>query len=469
MRTVSILIAVLMAFTAIWAIPVTAKPIQTKAYHLHTEWHGPCRRRDTIDVDLGNTPEVFVRAAACQVTGRMPASQTAHAWVERLRNDAVADRTDIVKMMCKQAYRTCSLSYSTPWEAPEASSLIDCAKKHRRDIGAVVMFFFHCPGGDNCRMDWAGSHAPGMDRPDRRLGFAMRPSGYYNADNPGFWAFELSQARAAGLQFILPNVYGPDMAAGQVDTLAKALKAGAAGPVRIGLFDDTWAWGETKFGADWTPAPDLSETEAAAQRIYRLKWQPFFRKIPAEDWYRINGKPLIYLYNAGTLKPANRAAAVVARLKTLFAAEFGVEPYVAVDDAFFADPDMPTVADTRFRWDTFSAPFAAADGTVALHDGISQSDMGGRRMTSAMVRWDSHARDALEGHPDVFAGRTIKGPERLRAVLDATRDADSLVLETWNDLGEGTGVDWNYDYSDKGRWLAPDTFIRQIRASQCRN
>lgn len=112
MRIVSILSAVLMAVTAIWAIPTIAKPLQAKTYYLRTEWRGPCRCRDTIDIDLGNTPEVFVRAATCQVTGRMPGAQTVHAWIERLRNGATADRTEIVKIMCEQAYRTCSLSYS---------------------------------------------------------------------------------------------------------------------------------------------------------------------------------------------------------------------------------------------------------------------------------------------------------------------------------------------------------------------
>ena len=444
-----------------------AMPYAAKAYRLRPEWRGPCRQTGTIDVDLGNRPEVFVRAAACQVSGRQPDAQTVRSWAEKLRTDPAMRRFDVIKSFCDQFHRACSFSYSDPWIDKYNQGLIDCVKRDRRDIGAVVMFFFHCPNGSNCRMDWANSHAPGMDRPDRHLGFGAERAGYYDASNPGFWTFELGQARAAGLQFILPNVYGPDMADGQVDTLVTALKAKAQGPVKIGLFDDTWAWGQSQFDAPWATAPDLSDADAAADRLYQAKWQPFFRKIPPEDWYRIDGRPLIYFYNAGTLKPAGRAAAVIARMKALFKKDFGVEPFVAVDDAFFADPAMPQVADSRFRWDTFSDPFTAGDGTVALKDGISRSAMHDRIMTSAMVRWDSRARDALEGHADAFVGRIVKGPQRLQAVLDATQDADSLLLATWNDLGEGTGVEWNYDYYVKGKWLQPDAFIRQIRASQC--
>jgi len=469
MRIVWIMLAGLLLATGGATLQAVAKPYTAKTYHLRPEWRGPCSKSETIDVNLGNAPEGLVRAAACQVSGREPGADTVKFWVKKLRTDPAARRIDVIKSFCDQFHRVYSFSYPDPWVDEYAQDLIDCVKRDRRDIGAVVMFFSHCPNGSNCRMDWANTHAPGMDHPDRHLGFGTARTGYYDASNPGFWAFELRGARAAGLQFILPNVYGPDMADGQIDTLVTALKTAAQGPVKIGLFDDTWSWGEAQFGAPWATAPDMNDTDVAADRLYQAKWQPFFRKIPPEDWYRIDGRPLIYFYNAGTLKPATRAATVIARMKALFKADFGVEPFVAVDDAFFADPDMLQVADSRFRWDTFSDPFTAADRTVALKDGISRSDMHQRVMTSAMVRWDSRARDTLEGHPDAFTGRTVKGPERLQAVLDATKHADSLLLATWNDLGEGTGVDWNYDYYYKGKWLQPDAFIRQIRASQCVN
>jgi len=50
--------------------------------------------------------------------------------------------------------------------------------------------------------------------------------------------------------------------------------------------------------------------------------------------------------------------------------------------------------------------------------------------------------------------------------LAESSDADLLVLATWNDLGEGTGVHRNYDYYAGGKWLEPDHFMRLIRDSQ---
>ena len=52
--------------------------------------------------------------------------------------------------------------------------------------------------------------------------------------------------------------------------------------------------------------------------------------------------------------------------------------------------------------------------------------------------------------------------ERLR-LAPGFRDFPALVA----DLGEGTGVDLNYDYNHRGEWLQPNAFVQQIRASQC--
>jgi hypothetical protein len=41
------------------------------------------------------------------------------------------------------------------------------------------------------------------------------------------------------------------------------------------------------------------------------------------------------------------------------------------------------------------------------------------------------------------------------------------MIATWNDLGEGTGIEHNYDYYAEGAWLPPNAFMQRIRASQC--
>jgi len=456
----------LAAATALLATGLTfAHDHDAASYRLRPEWSGPCQKSSVIDVNLGNAPDAFVKVAGCQVTGKAPDATVVASWSQRLRNDDRLRRIDVVETLCREARRSCRLSYSNPWIRMPQVLLPPCDKRFKRDIGAVVMFFFACPHKTNCGMDWANNHVTGMKRRDPSLSWDGH-DGYYNADNPGFWRKELRAARNAGLQYIVPNLYGPDMARGQVDRLAAAL-AQEDDPVKIGLFDDTWEWGVKTFGRLWSEAPDLSDTESAARTLYQSKWRPYFRKIPPPLWYRIDGRPVIYFYNAGTLKPASKAAAVLVRMKQYFRSDFGIEPYVAVDDAFFADPDMAKVADTRFRWDTLAGDFHAPDGTVAVEDRLSRSEMNGRVMTNAFVRWDSHGRDANGTH--MFDDRMIKGPERLQDVLARTQDADNLLIETWNDLGEGTGINEAYDYYYEGEWLRPDAFMRVVRTANCRN
>ncbi len=427
------------------------------AWQLRPEWQGPCREAAVIDVNLGNSPEAFVRAACCQVTGKEPSPALVAYWAARMRGDPRLRRVDVVRTLCMQSGRTrYALSYSDPWVGDQEppAPLAPCARTGKRDVGAVVMFFFHCPGGVNCGMDWAGTHAYGMQTPSPLLAWRGKP-GLYTPSNPGFWARVLTDAARAGLQFILPNAYGPDIQEGGVKTLAQALGQVGDG-VKVGLFDDTSAWGQKWFGPYWQAAPDLSQPAYAARKLYESKWKPFFSQVPRPDWYLVDGRPLIYFYNANTLLPLADSAGVLLIMKQMFKNDFGVKPFVVVDKAFFQDPRMPRVADSQFVWDTFSLP-----------GGVSRFTRDGRTFCNAMVKWDSVGRD----HPGALpaaSDRMVLGPDLLEKVLAGTRDADVLVLATWNDLGEGTGIDRNYDYYSLGRWLAPDTFMNVVRQAQCR-
>lgn len=320
------------------------------------------------------------------------------------------------------------------------------------------MFFFNCPHGQNCDMDWANTHAPGMDKPVPGLAWGDAADGYYDPRNPGFWKRELRDAKAAGLQFILPNVYGLDMERdGTIKTLTEAL-AKEEDPVKIALFDDTWMWGRHWAGPFWGVAPDLNEPEAAAEKLYASKWKPFFSAIGPGHWYRVHGRPLIYFYNGGTLKPVDKGAATLRLMKAMFKRDFGVEPFLAVDRAFFRDPDMAGVADAKFIWD----PFKYGEESTP---GLGRSSAHGVTLAHAMVRWDSLDRDH-KGAIAMDADLMHKGPEILEAVLKNSEDADILVIATWNDLGEGTGINRNYDYYYRGAWLSPDYFMSMIRKAQ---
>jgi hypothetical protein len=419
-------------------------------FQLQGEFDGPCAARATIDVNLGHEPEAFVRAAHCQINGAEPSAELVTSWSAQLRTNNWVRRIDVVRSLCNAAGKNCPLSYSDPWQ-DQVLLTTPCVRKTQRDLGAVLMFFSECPGGVNCKLDWANTHASGMDSPHRVYAFGAATEGYYHPDNAGFWKRELLDARWAGLQFMLLNTYGPDL--GRLGKLTDAL-ADIGGGIKIALLDDTWSWGQAQQPPPFNVLPDLANTNAAAQAIYQAKWKPFFDAIPKEHWYLVKDRPFIYFYNAGTLKPQKVAAAVVAQLKKLFAADFGVEPFVSVDRAFFQDPGMPAVADSEFTWNTFGG-----------HD--SHYNIQGVTQDHFMVKWDSLGRD----HPGDIAtssDQIVKGPELLQQALDSSAASDLAVFATWNDLGEGTGIHRNYDYYEKGKWLTPHAFMSILRAAQCK-
>jgi len=432
-------------------------------FQLRAEFAGPCARADRVDVDLGNLPEAFVRAAYCQVNGSEPPAETVSHWADQLRTVSWVRRIDVVRSLCNDASRSCSLAYSDPWLV-EPEQLTPCVRRGTRDLGAVLMYFNNCPGGVNCGMDWANTHGYGMSDKSPLLGFGSTPAGYYVPTNPGFWRRELVDAGEAGLQFLLLNSYGPDINDDNLNALNQAL-AVANSPVKIALFDDTWGWGN--LGGAFQNAPSLSDAAGAADAIYNAKWKPFFSKVTRSSWYLFNGRPLVYFYNAGTLKPSNRAAAVISGLRSRFQTDFGVSPFIVVDEAFFDDPDMPNQADSKFRWWTLNCDTASSDSCVP-GKAMSESTLHGVKLDHFMVKDDSLGRD----HAGQIAGPNegiVKDDSTLKLRLQDSSGAQLADIATWNDLGEGTGIERNYDYYWAGQWQEPITFMKAIRAAQCSN
>ncbi len=435
----------------------------------------PVAGSSSVDVNLGNTETNFITAAYEQIAnGTVPSAAIVNAQLANFTNNPTYwRRVDTVNSFLNTANKNNTKLYSDPWLSDTPFTSVPC-KNVTRDIGAVCMFFFGCEGGVNCQMDWANTHANGMNIAASILGFGSSPTGIYNSSvNPGFWYRELLDARYAGLQFLMPNVYGPDLGNNNISNLATALAniagQGLASQVKIAMFDDTSGW-NTGNPAPFNSIPSFSNPAASrpCASIFNNKWKPFFTGIPSTYWYTIGGRPVIYFYNAGTLTPLNQSAATIAQLKALFNTQFGVTPYVVVDRAYFADPAMQNAgnADNEFVWDTLHS---------ALPNNLSSYNFSGVRWDSAMVKWDPLGRNYYgAGAPNIhIAGGgdgLIKDDSYLVPALansGPTGDnANVLVIGTWNDLGEGTGINRNYDYYWGGNWQPPNVFMNDIRASQ---
>ena len=483
----------LLVLLIVCARPTTATPpyvplgpFSPLGFTLTSEWNGTCTREATIDVNRGNAASVFVAAAWCQVTGTAANSSIVEQWTKQLITSDYLRRIDVVRTFCNVNGREtdCQLRYSQPWtDVGERELTEPCMRRAaaRRDVGAIHMFFFNCPHEPNCAMDWANTHQLGMAEASSwySLPTSPPPPGFLNPANPGFWYRELQDEQWAGLQFAALNVYGPDIQDGtQLSALNQAMdqlaaehreatqraaaavgaadaEAAEVNAIKVAPFFDSWEWGRAP--APWSPAPNLTQPDDAAATIYRLQWQPFFRQVNHSHLYHIHGRPALWMYNAGTLKPGDRMGDTLALMKGQFEREFGVQPYVLLDIGF----DGGGVQDNVFHWDTLND-----DGKQRTYTQHNLS------LAHSMVKWDSLGRDALgqlsrEATDADVLYRMHKGPEILSMVLNETAAVNVTTFATWNDIGEGTGIARQYDLYYQGQWLPPNYFMHLVRQAQC--
>src|SRR5205809_727915 len=56
-------------------------------FQLKPDFSGPCTKADVVDVNIGNTPETFIQAAHCQVTGQAAPAPVVDLWAKRMRDE----------------------------------------------------------------------------------------------------------------------------------------------------------------------------------------------------------------------------------------------------------------------------------------------------------------------------------------------------------------------------------------------
>jgi hypothetical protein len=261
-------------------------------------------------------------------------------------------------------------------------------------------------------------------------------------------------ARYAGLQFVIPDVYGYDIQPG-TGALAEPRAppsttiASMGGGMQVGLFNDTWAWGEAVGGPLHEPrAEPLRHRGRSAAHLLPSSGSRSSRGSRNLNWYTVNGAPLIYFYNAGTLLPTSGSER---RHRSAEAALHGR-----------LRGRRPSSTSTAGTEPSHRAPTRSSPGTPSRSFPSTNLDTDGdhdrRNLTfdNAMVKWDSLGRDIAGGHRRFKrnADRS-RDPTILDTVLQASANANVLLLATWNDLGEGTGITRNYDYYYQGAVDAP--------------
>src|SRR5262249_54873690 len=154
--------------------------------------------------------------------------------------------------------------------------------------------------------------------------------------------------------------------------------------------------------------------------IYDAKWKPFFSQVDKKYWYRFKGRPFIYFYNGGKLNPRGRSSGTIARLKERFKADFGEEPFIVADSAYFEDKALEQVADGKSVWLPFNPP-----------ERKSRSILKQNIIDHAMVKWDATGRDR-PGELPRPSDFILKDSPIMEKVLADSKSAELLVIATWN-------------------------------------
>ncbi|MCU0916701.1 MAG: DUF5010 domain-containing protein [Planctomycetes bacterium] len=241
---------------------------------------------------------------------------------------------------------------------------------------------------------------------------------------------QLRDMMDAGIDFLMPVYWGVP---GQYDgwsfvglpPLVEAhteLEKEGLTPPAIGLFYDTsiLQWNRSS-PDDSSYHVDLT-TERGREWFYAAI-REFFRRIPPAKWARVDGKPIVFFYEAAFAKKQDPARQFE-HVKTRFRADFGVEPFLVKSSGWEGE------ADAVYSWGgAVQGPILFRD-VAALGPGYDHSAVPGRQPL-IVKRQD---------------GRTYIDRWMKLLQLDPKVRPWMVHVETWNEWHEGTDIAHSREY-----------------------
>ena len=247
---------------------------------------------------------------------------------------------------------------------------------------------------------------------------------------PGWHERQLRDMMDAGVDFLMPVYWGVP---GDYDGWSlvglpplveahTALEKEGLKPPAIGMFYDTSILSYNNSGRDGGRYHVDLGTDYGKQWFYTAI-RDFFSLIPPAKWARVDGRPIVFLYDAAFVKQQDPPRQFE-YVKSRFREDFGVEPFLV------KSPGWQGEADAVYSWGgAVSGPLIFRD-TVALGPGYDHSAVPGRQPLIV---------------PRKDGGTYI---ERWTKVLqlDPKRRPWLVHVETWNEWHEGTDIAHSREY-----------------------
>ena len=247
---------------------------------------------------------------------------------------------------------------------------------------------------------------------------------------------ELADMAAAGIDVVLPVFWGSGSAEDRWSTeglavLATAwdqLRAEGVNPPKIGLFFDT------------TIIDQRNLTTGAGKAWFYQNFAEFFRRVPSRMWAAAAQGPIIFLFISNWTAAVDQTT--FDYVYEHFTADFGVRPYMVREVSWdypilrwegkerVWDYQNPVVTENSYLWAGSIHGFVDRGGVAVVGPGYDDRhipDRGGGRATE---------RDD---------GRFYI--EQFRKAIAARKSM--LVIETWNELHEGSGISETREFGRK--------------------
>jgi hypothetical protein len=305
-------------------------------------------------------------------------------------------------------------------------------------------------------------------------GRGAAPGGFYSSMNTAWWEAAFADCKRAGVDAVDLICWGNHPYSWfQIDVLKKymvpALKR-SGNDLKIALFDDT-----TSECAEWNvdqgrgysvevPMP-LSDPNNWTY-FYDRKIKPFYQAIPKKYWATHNGlgveaggRPLIITYTSAWFSDVgSHGAAMWEAIRAAFARDFktaageGILPFF-VHEASWVANGAGASADSSYSWGAalFGPSVGGAGGWLTGSVGPGYDDR--------LIRSPGNFRDREAGG---FLTSTYNG------TYDGKRlwDCNLVLMETWNELWEGTAIERCVDYSGPDGPL-PEAFYMDRFGRDC--
>ncbi len=237
----------------------------------------------------------------------------------------------------------------------------------------------------------------------------------YSYTSVDWWMRELRNVAAAGIDFIAPVYWGvPGYDSWSFQGLHKlveawnALAAAGESPPRVGLFYDT----STLRHNPVRKHVDLTTMEGKQWFYHTIR--DYFSLIPPRTWAMLDGRPIIFLYSAAFA--AKQDSAVFDYVYESFEDDFACRPYIVREVSWEGD------ADATYAWGGALGP--RWHDVVALGPGYDHHAVPGRQPLVV----------------DREDGRFYERAWKAVLAQNTERRPNMVMVETWNELHEGTDI-----------------------------